>query len=195
MKYKNENRKHIKKFKSANFDYAKYVREFFVEDGKAYVSVKVDSIDDIISEYSIKDYEWLNSDFVSYIEENAYYIPVHYPIVIEIFGYEFTESEKIMITKVIKDYFGLKLGERIIELKMNKRKAITLLLFGLVTLVISFILSSFDRISMLFELVLIIAWFSIWEFVDYGWLEGQQMKKDKLEAGQLASVEVKFSSK
>lgn len=195
MKYKNENRKHIKKFKSANFDYAKYVREFFVEDGKAYVSVKVDSIDDIISEYSIKDYEWLNSDFVSYIEENAYYIPVHYPIVIEIFGYEFTESEKIMITKVIKDYFGLKLGERIIELKMNKRKAITLLLFGLVTLVISFVLSSFNQISMLFELVLIIAWFSIWEFVDYGWLEGQQMKKDKLEAGQLASVEVKFSSK
>ncbi|MGE5456640.1 MAG: hypothetical protein ACM3O4_06040 [Ignavibacteriales bacterium] len=195
MKNKKENKKHIKKFQKARFDFAKYVREFYVENGKAYISVKVDSINDIISEYSIKGSEWLNRDFVVYVEENTYYIPVIYPIVIDIYGCNFTEEQQKMITEVIRDYFGLKLGDKILELKQNRKKAVMLLLFGITTLVISLLLSSFDDTSMLFQVIVIVSWFAIWEFVSYVWFEREQMNRDKLEAGQLASMEVKFNNK
>jgi hypothetical protein len=195
MRTKKERRKQIKKFQKARFDFAKYVREFYVENGKAYISVKVDSIHDIISEYSIKGSEWLNRDFVVYVEENTYYIPVIYPIIIDIYGCNFTEEQQKMITEVIKDYFGLKLGDKILELKQNRKKAMMLLLFGITTLIISLLLSSFDDTSMLFQVIVIVSWFAIWEFVSYVWFEREQMNRDKLEAGQLASMEVKFNNK
>lgn len=195
MKNKKERKTQIKQFQKANFDFAKYVKEFYVEDGKAYISVKIDSIDEIISDYSIEGYEWLNSDFAAYVEENTYYIPVHYPIVIDIYGCNFTDQEQKMITEVIRDYFGLKLGDKILELKQNRKKAMMLLLFGVFTFATSFLLSSINQISMLFEILVIITWFAIWEFISYVWFEREQMKKDKVEAGQLASMEVKFNSK
>ena len=43
--------------------------DFYIEKGTAYISAKVNSIDDIISKYSTKDYEWINPDFAHYIEE------------------------------------------------------------------------------------------------------------------------------
>ncbi|MDD2434696.1 MAG: hypothetical protein PHO63_00375 [Bacilli bacterium] len=183
----------IKKFQKFDFDFAKYVKDFFVEDGKAYISVKIDSLDEIISDYSIKDYEWINSEFAAYVEENAYYIPVYYPIVLDIYGFSFTEEEQEMIRKIIKDYYGLKLGDKVIDLKNNMRKAFTLLCFGLITIVITIFLSSFSKISMLFEVMAVIMWFALWEFIEYGWLERKELKKQKIEAGQLASITVKFN--
>lgn len=189
-----EKKKNIKKFQRVNFDFAKYVKDFYLEDGKAYISVKVDSLDEIVSDYSIERYEWLNSDFASYVEENTYYIPVHYPIVIDIYGCNFTSSEQEMITKVIKDYFGLKLGDKLLELRQNRKKAIALLFFGIFTLLVSLLLSTFDGDSMIFQITVIMSWFAIWEFVSYIWFEREQMKRDKLEAGQLALMSVKFNS-
>lgn len=66
--------KNLKKFKKAKFNYAKFVKKYYIEKGEAYISAKVNSIDDIISKYSTKDYEWINPEFASYIEESAYYI-------------------------------------------------------------------------------------------------------------------------
>ena len=68
--------KNLKKFRSAKFNYAKFVKKYYIEKGTAYISAKVNSIDDIVSKYSTKDYEWINPDFAHYIEECAYYIPI-----------------------------------------------------------------------------------------------------------------------
>lgn len=186
-------KKSIKKFQNFDFDLAKYVKDFYVEDGKAYISIKIDSIEEIISDYSIKSYEWLNCDFAAYVEENAYYIPVYYPIVLDIYGCSFNKDEQEMIKRVIKDYFGLKLGDKVIDLKTNKRKSLTLLGFGLITIIIIIFLSSLTELYMLFEIMAVVMWFALWEFIEYGWLERKELKKQKTEAGQLASLTVKFN--
>ena len=87
-------KRNLKKFRSAKFNYAKFVKNYYIDKGAAYISAKVNSIDDIISKYSIKDYEWINSDFASYLEESAYYIPMEEAIVIEICGGNFSEEQK-----------------------------------------------------------------------------------------------------
>ena len=126
--------KNLKKFKKAKFNYAKFVKKYYIEKGEAYISAKVNSIDDIISKYSTKDYEWINPEFASYIEESAYYIPLEESITIEICGGNFSEEEKDMIKRVIKDYFGLKLGDKFLDLDINKHKSFILFLFGIINL-------------------------------------------------------------
>ena len=59
----------IKKFNKKKFNYNKYVKEFYVEKGIAHVYANVTSYDDIISRYSVKNYEVLNDDFINYLEQ------------------------------------------------------------------------------------------------------------------------------
>lgn len=184
--------KNLKKFKKAKFNYAKFVKKYYIEKGEAYVSAKVNSIDDIISKYSTKDYEWINPEFASYIEESAYYIPLEESITIEICGGNFSEEEKDMIKRVIKDYFGLKLGDKFLDLDINKHKSFILFLFGITSLGVFAILSNFSIITAVNELLLLLFWFFLWEYADLGWLTRSNLRLEQIEAGQLSTAKIVF---
>ena len=47
-------------YKKKDFDLNKFVDRYYMEKEAAYITVYVESIDDIISFYAIKDYEWIN---------------------------------------------------------------------------------------------------------------------------------------
>ncbi len=184
--------KNLKKFKKAKFNYAKFVKKYYIEKGEAYISAKVNSIDDIISKYSTKDYEWINPEFASYIEESAYYIPLEESITIEICGGNFSEEEKDMIKRVIKDYFGLKLGDKFLDLDINKHKSFILFLFGIISLGVFAILSNFSIITAVNELLLLLFWFFLWEYADLGWLARGNLRLEQIEAGQLSTAKIVF---
>lgn len=184
--------KNLKKFKKAKFNYAKFVKKYYIEKGEAYISAKVNSIDDIISKYSTKDYEWINPEFASYIEESAYYIPLEESITIEICGGNFSEEEKDMIKRVIKDYFVLKLGDKFLDLDINKHKSFILFLFGIISLGVFAILSNFSIITAVNELLLLLFWFFLWEYADLGWLTRGNLRLEQIEAGQLSTAKIVF---
>lgn len=184
--------KNLKKFKKAKFNYAKFVKKYYIEKGEAYIYAKVNSIDDIISKYSTKDYEWINPEFASYIEESAYYIPLEESITIEICGGNFSEEEKDMIKRVIKDYFGLKLGDKFLDLDINKHKSFILFLFGIISLGVFAILSNFSIITAVNELFLLLFWFFLWEYADLGWLARGNLRLEQIEAGQLSTAKIVF---
>ena len=184
--------KNLKKFKKAKFNYAKFVKKYYIEKGEAYISAKVNSIDDIISKYSTKDYEWINPEFASYIEESAYYIPLEESITIEICGGNFSEEEKDMIKRVIKDYFGLKLGDKFLDLDINKHKSFILFLFGIISLGVFANLSNFSIITAVNELLLLLFWFFLWEYADLGWLTRGNLRLEQIEAGQLSTAKIVF---
>lgn len=184
--------KNLKKFKKAKFNYAKFVKKYYIEKGEAYISAKVNSIDDIISKYSTKDYEWINPEFASYIEESAYYIPLEESITIEICGGNFSEEEKDMIKRVIKDYFGLKLGDKFLDLDINKHKSFILFLFGITSLGVFAILSNFSIITAVNELLLLLFWFFLWEYADLDWLTRSNLRLEQIEAGQLSTAKIVF---
>ena len=52
-------RKNLKMYKKKDFDLNKFVDRYYMEKEAAYITVYVESIDDIISFYAIKDYEWI----------------------------------------------------------------------------------------------------------------------------------------
>ena len=185
--------KNLKRFKSAKFNYAKFVKNYYIENGKAYISAKVNSIDDIISKYSTKDYEWINPEFAQYLEECANYIPIEESIIIEICDGNFTKHEHELIRRVIKDYFGLKLGEKFLDLQTNKYHSSVLLVFGILSLVIFAILSKLSIItSTINELILILLWFFLWEFADMALINGLELHSQRIEAGQLSTAKITF---
>ncbi len=185
--------KNLKKFKSAKFNYAKFVKDYYIEKGEAYISAKVDSIDDIISKYSTKDYEWINPEFAHYIEECAYYIPIEERIVIEICGGNFSDEEKDLIKKVIADYFGLKLGDKFLDLDTNSHKSIVLLVFGIISLSLCILLQKINLISTTInELAIFLLWYFIWEFADLAWLDRSDIQLARIEAGQLSTAKISF---
>jgi len=185
-------KRNLKKFKSAKFNYAKFVKNYYIEKGAAYISAKVNSIDDIISKYSIKDYEWINSDFASYLEESAYYIPMEESIVIEICGGNFTEEQKDLITKVIKDYFGLQLGDKIMDLDINRKRSNILLFFSLFGVLLVAMLNKFNIIGTVAELFIFILWFFLWEYGEMAFLDRSELQEQKLEAAQLSTSKIVF---
>ena len=186
-------KRNLKKFKSAKFNYARFVKDYYIENGNAYISAKVKSIDDIISKYSLEDYEWINSEFAEYLTNSAYYIPVEESVIIEICGCKFTEEEREKITRVIKAYFGLKLGDKIIDLDINFRKANRLLILGVLSLGLVFFISKLTNLEYIIELPLIMLWFFIWEYGDLAWLDRWDIYIEKLEAGQLANAKIIFN--
>lgn len=189
---KKKSLKNLQKFKSAKFNYAKFVKQYYIEKKEAYISAKVNSIDDIISKYSTAGYEWINPDFAHYIEESAYYIPIEESITIEICGGNFNDEEKELIKKVIKDYFGLKLGDKFLDLDQNKHRSLILLLFGILSLGIFVVLSKFSIIMALTEVLLLLFWFFLWEYADLALLERSEIQLQRIEAGQLSTAKITF---
>jgi hypothetical protein len=184
--------KNLKKFKNKKFNLNKFVNDYYMDKNIAYITVKVDDYNDIVSKYSVSNYEWINQEFSEHLEFIAYYIPVDEPIVIEIGGKKFTEEEKIVIEKVIKTYFGLKLGDTILRLHHNRIKYLILLVFGMASFVMFYTLYKLNIMATLLELVVFGFWFIMWEFADLAFLQRSDLKTEKLEAGQLSSASITF---
>ena len=109
-------KENLKQFRRKSVDLDKFVKDFYVENGLAYISCNVNDYYDIIDKYSVDGYEWLNGSFTRFVEENANYVPTEYPIVLEICNHIFTKKQRDCIEETIADYYALKMG----DVKTNK---------------------------------------------------------------------------
>jgi len=186
-----QTRNNIRHFRRVKFNYVGFVNRRYMEDGAAHIGVQVRNIDDILSPYSTPEAPWLNEDFLSYVEHCANHIPVEESIVLEITGADFTESERTTIVSLLKTHFGFELAEREYDLRQNLRRSFALLIFFAVASLI-FFLMAFKFDSVFIEIPAVAMWFALWEFFNTFWLGRSDIKLEKTEAGQLASMQVKF---
>ena len=123
----------------------------------------------------------------------AYYIPVEESIVLEICGHRFSEKEQALIRRVLTQYFGLKLGDAIIDINIMKKKSMILLVFGIISILLFMLLNIINVIPTLAEIIAIGLWFFLWEYLDLRFLNGSDLAVKKLEAAQLANVKIIFN--
>ena len=131
-------------------------------------------------------------DFANYLEESAYYIPLEESIIIEICGGNFSEEQQELISKVIKDYFGLQLGDKIMDLEINRKRSNILLGFSFFGILLVFLLNKFSIIGTVAELSLFIFWFFLWEYGDMALIDRAVLNDEKLEAAQLSTAKIVF---
>ncbi|MBQ1341364.1 MAG: hypothetical protein IIY33_02660 [Erysipelotrichaceae bacterium] len=181
-----------KSFSKMKIDYYRYVKDFYLEDGLAYISCNVRDYHDIIDIYSVDGYEWLNEDFARFVESNAEYIPVEYPIVLEICGKEFTDAQKAVINETIHDYYELKLGDKQMDMQNNTSQIITFLAIGVIATAIMLALQIWSADSFINDMIVILVWFFIWELCGLIIYDRSDLKEEKMAAAQLASITVRY---
>ncbi len=161
-----------------------------MEDGIAYIPCKVSGIDDIISRFSVKGCESVDSEFMSYFMDFIEFIPQECPIVLEIHGPKFTEEEKKLIVETISADTDYNLGKTI-ESNKYHRKIFWFMTIG--TIVTGCLVAPFEAWGgMPLEFYYVLFWLFADALVRYLFVEYEDYKNDKIRAGQLASVKVEF---
>lgn len=170
---------------------SKRVKRDYIDNGVAYIPCKVNNINDVVSPYSIENYETLNYSFSAYVKNVAIFIPSEYPIVLDIIGGNFTDKQKENIESAIKDCFAYDLG--IVERRnsLEFRSMVFSLLLAIVTGILTTVISKAAGISK--EIIVILFYFFVDTLVDYIFYDSVDFKHDKVLAGRLACVKVIFS--
>ena len=181
----------IKLFESrkGHLDYR--IKRDYVRNGIATIPCRISDYSDVISTYSVKDYETLNTEFADYLKETAELTPPACPIVLNIIGDCLSQEEKKTIEETILDDFAYDLG--MVE-KTEKRHTQTfiLMLAGLLLSGVILYLTEALREEPR-ELLYILFWFMGETLCDYIFLTGYELRRERRLAGRLASIKVVFS--
>ena len=186
-------RETVRAFRNRKTDYRKHVKAFYLANGLAYISCNVKDYNDVIDSYSVKGYEWPNADFVRYIEDNATYIPIEYPIVLDICGGGFSDKQKETIEHSLREYYKLKLGEMQDDLTATRKKSWFLLIWGLILLGILIAGLYFALPAMVREVLMIGLWFCLWEGLNVVLFERRETVAQKSYIAQMERMVINFS--
>ena len=162
-----------------------------LEDGIAYIPCRVESIEDIIGQYSIEGCESLNSEFSGYINDFIDCIPTKYPIVLEIYGPKFTEEEKKLIAETIVADGDYELGRTIQENRHHWKVFLGMMIGTIVTSAVLMLIGKYlDGIP--HEFFYVIFYLFADAFVRYIFIERWDDQDAKISAGRIASMKVEF---
>lgn len=163
-----------------------------MEDGIAYVPCKVEGIDDVISKFSVEGCESLDSAFAEYVIESVDYIPSEYPVVLQICGPEFSDTEKGIITDAISSEWDYRLGMAEEDSLRRKRRFLGMMAGTVITgCMLGFAKQFFADFPLEFSFVLF--WLFADALVRYIFIEKLDFREEKVRAGRLASMKVVFN--
>ncbi len=162
-----------------------------MEDGVAYIPCRVTGMDDVISKFSVKGCESLDSDFQLYIHEFADFIPSEYPLVLEITGPKFTPEEKNTIIEIIEAEMDYQLGKAE-ELLHNKRKTFFLMIAGTFASGVLLGLAKKNITDVPLEFLFVLFWLFADALVRYLFIERKDFMDYKIRMGRLACMKVEF---
>lgn len=162
-----------------------------IRDGTAYLSCKIEGLDDILSKFSVNGIEALNGEFKDDLLSFVDCIPQEYPLVLEIHGPQFTEEEKKMITEAVNSDADYLLGKTEAD-NRHHRKVFWWMVAGTVgSGVLLGVLKHFvDDVPLEFFYVLF--WLFADALVRYLFIEFRDYKNEKIQAGRIASMKVEF---
>ena len=110
----------LKKYQRKKFNRYKELNEIATKNDEAYIVLKVKDMESVLSDFSSKERPTLKAEFYELIETKASIIPLDLPLVLEIQNDNFTSSDKILIRKLIKNYFELKKVSKDLDICLYK---------------------------------------------------------------------------
>lgn len=183
----------LKKYQQKKFEYYKQIDEINISDNEAYITVQINDINEIISPFSIPGHEIIKEEFINLISKKASYIPVDYPLVLEIYTKSLTSEEKILIRKLFKIYYSLETINTEEELKTIKRKSRFFLFVGIICAILFILMVKLNVVTSLLEIISFIASFSIWEFAELVIFEQDDLREKIIKNKHLAKIRIIYN--
>lgn len=182
----------LKKYQEKKFEYYKDINQVTYNDNEAYITLKVDELNKVISDYSLPGEEMLNVNFLKLIEDKAAFISLDTPLVLEIHNDTLTPEEKILVRKLLKNYFDLKKTSNEIELNKLKRKSRFFLIAGIISFIISICLLYTENLKGLQEIISFLGSFSIWESFELRLFELDDINEEIIKYDHYSKIRVVF---
>lgn len=182
----------LKKYQKKKFEQFKKINELKISDNEAHILIKINDVDEIISKNSVKYNEMLELSFIELIDRKVNYMPLDYPMVLEIHNKILSSEEKILIRKLIKNYYSLKLAEKEMDLKQLKRKINFFLVFGIIIFAIFALLYSQTDFPIITEILSFIGSFSLWESAELKIFEQDTLNEEIIKYKHLSKIRIVF---
>lgn len=192
-------RKRINQLFAKKYRYSlRYEDAMISDDGKAYINVDLTKVD---SPFSIFSYDRrIDSEIYSYIDQQAFYLRVAIPLVINFDdGGKYSEELKTKIKKAVIRHYSLEYEDKRLEWKKQNLFGVIIGIIGVLFLITYILLSVLFFVpkginAIYMELLCILSWIFIWQSFDYFFFRGHENRIRVYNAGQLALAEVSFGS-
>lgn len=185
-------REKIKRYQKKKFEKYKEINELKIADDEVYITLKIDNKDDVISKHSVKYEEVLDESFMELITKKASYIPLDYPIVLELQYKELSSENKILIRKLIRNYYKLEKIDKEMQLKEIERRTRFFLISGIIFFMI-FIWLYNSELSGIMEIASFIGSFSLWEFAEILIFDQDSLKEEVIKSNYLSKIRIVFN--
>ncbi len=163
-----------------------------MEDDTAYIPCRVSGMEDIISRFSVSGCESLNSEFSDFIIGFIEFVPPEYPVVLEIYGPEFSPEEKKVISNTITSEMDYLLGKTEETQYIKKRRFLGIILGTVIT---GILLTVAKKIlsDVPLEFFFVLFWLFADALVRYLFMEKLDFREEKIRMARLASMNVEFN--
>ena len=149
-----------KLYDSRNIDVNRYMQNLIIDGKYGYITLSVKDINDVVSSYSIKNYESLSDSFRSAFDFYAEQIPDNIPLFLELTDHEFSPEEKQAIQRAVSHEYGFDYVIRYKEIR--KKIRIACINFVLSILFLFYLYYTWKHSEMVIQLV----WIPLWFFLD-----------------------------
>lgn len=192
------NKEKIKQYKkqlrSKKFDLDNEL--LFSESGNAIIQCNVEKTKSIFSNFDPVQDRALNQSFHDFLMDETEIIPIRYDLQLNlIVDEDFTKENEIQVRKAIKRHYSFEITkDKVIE-KKTLKKCLLLLLFGFIGLCLLPLFRSIQTNMPIYESILILTWFFIWEAVSTKVYDSSEIKMHKINMLRLYNAEIVFVKK
>lgn len=159
MATKRKKNEYQKLFEDKQIKTDEILKNIIVNNRMGYITLSVNSIDEALSSYGVKDYELLNVGLKASIDKFVAQIPDNYPIVLELTNHKFTEEEKTAIQNAIWHEYSFGYVEDVNYYKNYLKKTVF-------HLVLSVIFLAYLYTGQHHDMIVQIVWIPLWVFLD-----------------------------
>lgn len=187
-------RQYKKQLKSKKFDLDNEL--LFSENGNAIIQCNVEKSKYIFSNFDPIQDRTLNQNFHEFLMDETEIIPIRYDLQLNIIVDEdFTPENEIQVKKAIKSHYSFNITkDKVIE-KKTFQKSLVLLLIGIIGLCLIPFIKSITTDIPIYESLLIITWFFVWESISTKVYDSSEIKMHKINMLRLYNAEVVFIRK
>lgn len=185
-------------FKSEYLYSQRFNKDHIQDDGKANIRVDLTKVEE--GPFSIYSYgRRIDPEIYNFIDQEAFFLRADVPIIVTFDdGGRYSPELKQKIKEAVVRHYALEYEEKRKDFDRNNWIGVFSLLLGVTVLiayiVLSIIFANRNLNTLFIEILLIISWMLIWSSLDRLIFRGGELRMDSFNAGQLALMEVRFTS-
>ena len=172
-----------RKNRKIKFSEDKYIEKYYIQDGIAVIPLEIENEKELYMKHDYKQME-LSDEVCAYIEEIAYMVPLNTDINIEIHSPKLTKFKQEKVKKAIKNNFGIEIDDIDYDIRVQNKKSLILLFFGLLLLFLN-ILFDKEMGSILSNLLCVVWWVAIWDMIEIQFGENMEARWKRLNYQQI----------